>query len=231
MRWFPENISTYGADVDGVFWLIFWVVGVWFVAVEALLLYFLIRYRRRPGQPATYVRGERWRELAWLLVPAAVILALDLGIDAAGGPAWARIKQHSPDGGVEVQVTGKQFNWDVTYPGPDGRFDTADDKTIENELHVPAGENVHVLLRSRDVIHSFFLPHARLKQDVLPGREITAWFNATVPGQYELACAELCGFGHGGMRGFLTVHPPADYEEWLRRTWPDAAVAMVEEGR
>jgi cytochrome c oxidase subunit 2 len=223
LGWFPHSISTYGADVDGVFATIYYVVGFWFVLTEAVLLYFVLRYRRRAGRPATYVRGTAWHELAWLLVPAAIVLMLDLGIDAVGAPVWARVKERTPAGGVEVQVTARQFNWDVVYPGPDGRFDTADDLKLENQLHVPAGQNVHLILRSSDVIHSFFLPNVRLKQDVLPGRTIRAWFDATEPGEYEIACAELCGFGHYTMRGLLTVHTPEDYRQWVAAQWPGQA--------
>ncbi|MFQ5668264.1 MAG: cytochrome c oxidase subunit II [Candidatus Binatia bacterium] len=228
LRWFPENISTYGGDIDSVFFLIYCVVGFWFLLTEGALLFFIIRYRRRPGRGATYRRGERLTEVAWVLVPAAIVMVLDLGIEAAGGPAWAKIKERAPAGGVEVAVTAKQFNWEFTYPGPDGTFQTADDLTLENELHVPAGQNVHVSLRSTDVIHSFFLPHVRLKQDVLPGRTIRAWFNATKPGRYELACAELCGFGHYNMRAFLTVHAAGDCRRWLDEHWPPGVAAGAE---
>ena len=222
LRWFPENISTYGGDIDWMFSLVYYIVGFWFLLTEGVLLYCVVRYRRQPGRAATYVRGQRFSELAWVLVPAAIVLALDLGIDAAGGPAWARVKEHAPPGGLEVHTTGKQFNWEFTYPGPDGVFGTADDVTMDNELHVPAGQNVHLTLTSKDVIHSFFIPNVRLKQDVLPGRTIKAWFNATKPGRYEIACAELCGFGHYNMRAFLTVHEPADYQRWVETRWPPA---------
>ena len=225
LRWFPENISTFGGDIDGVFALIYYVVGFWFLLTEGVLFYFIFRYRRRAGQPARYVRGERLTELAWVLVPAVIVLVLDLGIDAAGGPAWARVKEQQPPGGVNVRATGKQFNWEFTYPGPDGQFDTPDDLTMDNELHVPVGQNVHVVLRSKDVIHSFFIPTVRLKQDVLPGRTIKAWFNATKTGTYEIACAELCGFGHYNMRGFLTVHTDDDYQRWVHEHWPAAVTA------
>lgn len=223
LRWFPENISTYGGNIDSVFALIYYIVGVWFLITEGALIYFIFRYRRRAGQAAEPVRGDRWTELAWVLVPAAVVLALDLGIDAASGEVWAHVKEQAPSGGVEVLVTGKQFNWNFTYPGPDGKFGTGDDVTLENELHVPAGQNVHLTLQSKDVIHSFFLPNVRLKQDVLPGRTIKGWFNATKTGRYEIACAELCGFGHYNMRGFLIVHDSEDYQRWARTQWPSLA--------
>lgn len=224
-RWFPQNISTFGGDIDGVFSLIYYIVGFWFLLTEGALIYFILRYRRRAGQPARYVRGDRWSELAWVLVPATIVLALDLGIDMVSGPVWARIKEHAPPGGVEVLVTAKQFNWNFTYPGPDGKLGTADDTTIENELHVPVGQNVHLTWQSKDVIHSFFIPNVRLKQDVLPGRTIRGWFNATTTGKYEIACAELCGFGHYNMRGFLIVHDADDYQRWTHEQWPSTAAA------
>ncbi|HUI26028.1 MAG TPA: cytochrome c oxidase subunit II [Candidatus Kryptonia bacterium] len=223
LSWFPENISTFGGDIDSVFSMIYYIVGFWFILTQCVLLYFLFRYRRRAGQRAVYNRGDRWSELAWVLIPVAIVLMLDLGIDVAGGPVWARIKEQQPAGGVEVLVTAKQFNWSFTYPGPDGKFGTDDDLAIENELHVPVGQNVHLTLQAKDVIHSFFIPNVRLKQDVLPGRTIKGWFNATKTGQFEIACAELCGFGHYNMRGFLVVHDPADYQKWVSEHWPSSA--------
>jgi cytochrome c oxidase subunit 2 len=215
MSWLPANISTFGGDIDRVFATIYYVVGAWFIAAELLLLWFVLRYRRRPGVRAAYVRGESWSQLAWVLVPAAVVFGLDLWLDGLGAPVWAKIKEHQPAGGVEVGVVGKQFNWAFKYPGADDKLGTADDFSMDNELHVPVGENVHFTLTSEDVLHSFFIPTVRLKQDVVPGRAIKGWFNATVPGRYELPCAELCGFGHYTMRGFLEVHTPDQYKQWV----------------
>ena len=116
-------------------------------------------------------------------------------------------------------AAGKQFNWEFTYPGPDGKLGTPDDLKLDNELHIPVGKVVHVNLTAKDVIHSFFLPHFRLKQDAVPGREIPVWFEATKPGEYEIPCAELCGFGHSGMNGKLYAHTPEEYEKWVRERW------------
>ena len=116
-------------------------------------------------------------------------------------------------------MTGKQFNWEVVYAGPDGKFDTADDRTFDNEIHVPVGKPVRLELRSKDVIHSFFLPNLRLKQDVVPGRVIDAWFEATKTGKYELPCAMLCGFGHSGMKGYLFVETPEAFDQWRSEQW------------
>jgi heme/copper-type cytochrome/quinol oxidase subunit 2 len=119
-----------------------------------------------------------------------------------------------------IRVTAKQFNWEIRYPGPDGQFDTADDKQVDNEVYVPIGKPIRVILKSRDVIHSFFLPNLRFKQDAVPGREITAWFQANKPGKYEIPCAELCGFGHSGMKGWLHALSTEDYQNWVHEQWP-----------
>jgi len=219
LRWLPENVSTYGADVDRIIALIWYNTVVWFVLTFGTIGLFLVLYRRRPGRPATYVKGERWREAVWVLVPVAVVLVIDLWLDFNGAPVWAKVKIERPPAALTIQVTGKQFNWEVVYPGPDGRFGTADDKVFLDELHVPANQPVRVVLRSKDVVHSFFLPNLRLKQDVIPGRDIEGWFQATKPGKYELPCAQLCGFGHSGMKAYLYVHPQDEYDRWVKEQW------------
>jgi cytochrome c oxidase subunit 2 len=221
LSWLPENISTYGGDIDSLLYQIYYITGVWFFLTYGVIIVFLIRYRRQEGQKAAYVRGDSLAQAGWLLVPLLIVLALDLWIDFQGSEVWGKVKVNVPSSNLQVGVTGKQFNWEITYPGPDGRLGTADDLEMENELHVPANKVVQVILRSKDVIHSFFLPNLRLKQDVMPGRTIKAWFEATKPGRYPLPCAELCGFGHSGMEGSLIVHSPDEYEKWVQKNWPN----------
>ncbi len=220
LDWFPKNISTYGGEIDYVFNLIYYIVGIGFLLGEAAIIYFLIRYRHREGRKAKFVSGETLSQASWILIPAMVILVLDLWIDFAGAKAYDKIKGEMPVSDAVVQVTGKQFNWIFTYPGPDGVFNTADDLTKENDLHVPVNKVIKVILKSEDVIHSFFVPVLRLKQDILPGRAIDAWFEATETGKYEIACAELCGFGHYTMRGLLYIHSKDEYSEWVAENWP-----------
>lgn len=222
LGWLPENVSTYGSDIDGVIALIYWVTLAWFFLTMGAFVAFLILYRRREGRRATYVQGDRLREAAWILVPLLIVLVLDLWIDFRGAPVWARVKEHIPPTELTIQVTAKQFNWELLYPGPDRTFGTADDVQLDNELHVPVNKPVHVVLKSKDVIHSFFVPTLRLKQDIVPGRAIDAWFEATKPGKYELPCAELCGFGHTGMKGWLYVHSPEEYRNWVKEQWPSS---------
>lgn len=221
LSWLPENVSTYGGDIDSLMYLIYYVTGAWFFLTYGAIIVFLIRYRRREGQKAAYVHGNNLAQASWILIPALVVLALDLWIDFHGSEVWAKIKVNAPSSDLQVGVTGKQFNWEIVYPGPDGELGTADDLQMENELHVPVNKTVRVVLKSKDVIHSFFLPNLRLKQDVMPGRTIEAWFEATKPGRYPLPCAELCGFGHSGMEGSLIVHSPDEYQKWVQENWPD----------
>jgi cytochrome c oxidase subunit II len=212
----PESLSTYSGDIDTVFYAIYYITGFVFILVTALLVWFLIRYRYQPGQRALYTHGSTALELTWTITPAAVFIILFL-ISQVG---WARIKIFAPPGDVEARLIAKQFSWTFQYPGPDGKLDTADDKSLDGDLHVPVNKVVRVHLQARDVIHSFFVPVLRIKQDAVPGREILTWFEATKTGRYEIPCAELCGPGHSGMKGWLTVHTAEDYQKWVQAQWP-----------
>ncbi len=218
LSWLPENVSTFGPKIDQLFYLIYYITGATFVLVNVLLIAFLVKYRHRDDdRRATYTHGNTTLEITWTIIPALILVVLAF----LSKTQWDAIKKNAPPGDVEVQVTAKQFNWEILYPGPDGKFGTADDFQVDNDLHVPVNKVVHVLLHSKDVIHSFFVPALRLKQDALPGREILVWFEATKPGQYEIPCAELCGFGHSGMKGLLTVDDAAGYDAWLKEHWPE----------
>jgi cytochrome c oxidase subunit 2 len=208
----PQNISTYGGDIDSMFHIIAWITIVVFFAVELLLVWFLFRYRAREGRKATYTHGNNRMEVAWTAGTAVIVVIL--GVMSRG--LWLDIKdpRRFPDAGLELIVTAKQFEWNVTYPGADGVLETADDFTVRNQLRVPADTNVRMTLRSEDVIHSFYVPELRLKQDVVPGMSIPAWFEATVPGQYVIGCAELCGIGHYSMDASFYVHTPEEWTQW-----------------
>ena len=225
LDWLPENISTYGAEIDSLFYLVYYITVVAFILIAAAMVVFLIVYREREGHRAKFIHGHTGLEIAWTSITAVAMLTLGL----MSKPLWTKIKEDVPPFDIQVQVTGKQFNWDVLYPGPDGEFGTQDDLTIENMAHVPVNKVVRVILTSEDVIHSFFVPVLRLKQDTLPGRKINAWFEATKPGTYEIPCAELCGFGHSGMLGYLIVHTDEDYQAWVQENWPAPQSAMESE--
>ncbi len=208
LSWLPENVSTYGGEIDSLFYVIYYIT----------LIVFLIKYQHREGRRATYTHGSNTLEVIWTIVPAVILVILAF----MRQDVWGKIKMRIPAGDVQIQVTSKQFNWDMVYPGPDKKFGTKDDLKLENELHVPVNKVVILTLKSADVILSFFVPNLRLKQDTLPGREIPAWFEAIKAGTYEIPCAELCGFGHSGMKGKLIVHTPADYAEWVKKQWPSS---------
>jgi cytochrome c oxidase subunit II len=210
LQWLPEDVSTYGREIDSLFYLIYYITAVAFILVTVLMIVFLIKYREQPGRRAVYSHGNTTLEIIWTVIPAAILIVLSF----MSVNTWAKIKRNPPATDFEIKVTAKQFNWDVSYPGPDGKLGTDDDVKFDNDVHVPVNKIVRVHLGSNDVIHSFFIPNMRFKQDAVPGRTILAWFEATKPGKYELPCAELCGFGHSGMKGWLHVHTAEDYKKW-----------------
>jgi cytochrome c oxidase subunit 2 len=209
--WMPHDISTYGPRIDFLFSLIFWITVVTWVLVTIAMISFMVLYRNKEGRKATYIDGSPTLEMFWTAATAAILVLLAV----LSRSTWADIKEHGPPGDVFYRVTAKQFNWEITYPGPDGKLGTADDVTRENDMHVPVNKVVRIQLASKDVIHSFFVPNMRLKQDAVPGRDIPVWFEATETGQYEIPCAELCGFGHSGMKGTLYVDSPQDYQKFI----------------
>ena len=209
--WLPENVSSYGHEIDWLFQLIYAITGITFILVTVALLAFVIIYRDRPGRRARYTHGNTTLEIVWTVVPALILVVLTF----LSVPAWSKIKMTMPATDVVIEVTAKQFNWQVRYPGPDGKFGTDDDKTFLDEMHVPIGKPIRINLKSQDVIHSFFVPQFRIKQDAVPGREIGVWFDVTKAGKYEWPCAELCGFGHSGMRGWVYAHSAEDYAKWV----------------
>jgi len=213
MQWLPENVSTFGDEIDSLFYFVYYLTGAVFILVMVILVWFLIFYRYREGRRAIYSHGNTTLEITWTVIPTIILFILSFWSAAT----WAKIKIKAPPSDFEVQVTGKQFNWEILYPGSDGQLGTKDDFKVDNEMHVPVNKVVRIRLTSKDVIHSFFLPNLRLKQDAVPGREILVWFEATKTGKYELPCAELCGFGHSGMVGWLYVDSPEDYEKWVKQ--------------
>jgi cytochrome c oxidase subunit II len=213
MDWgFPESVSTFGERIDALYGAIFITTAIAFVLVEALLIYFAIRYRHREGRRAEPIHGNTKLEIVWTVVPFVGVMFIAI----LSASVWLDIKSESriPAGALRIGIQARQFEWSVTYPGPDGQLNTQDDFNGLNQLHVPVGRPVQVSLTAEDVIHAFYLPQFRVKQDAVPGTTIQVWFEATQAGEYELGCAELCGLGHYRMRGMVTVHSAEDYEVW-----------------
>lgn len=210
--WFPTNASSYGGDVDRIFYVILYITGAVFLLVEGGLLVFLFKYRRREGRAATYIHGSNRAEIIWTTIPAVIVISLAFFSQRV----WTAVKDPDrfPKDAVPLAVHVKQFEWQMTMPGPDGKLGTDDDIFRKNELHVQVGRNYAVQLTSQDVIHSFFIPAFRLKQDVVPGMTIVAWFRPTRTGEYDLACAQLCGLGHYRMEAKVYVQSAADFARW-----------------
>jgi len=226
MQWIlPHGASSYAGDIDFLYYLIFAITGIAFVVVEVGVIWFLIKYRGRPDRRATYTHGNMTAEVIWTAVPAVTVIVLGI----MSGQVWNRIKGRDavPPDALPYRVTAKQFEWNVTHPGPDGLLDTPDDFTIRNEMHIPVGRPVQVHLAAEDVIHSFFVPAFRIKQDAVPGMHIRIWFAATETGAFELGCAELCGLGHYRMRAMVTVHEERDFQQWMAERAVERAAART----
>jgi cytochrome c oxidase subunit 2 len=177
------------------------------------------------------MHGSHTLEVVWSIIPAATLLFIAI----YQMTAWANHKMLRPvaDIGPDgekytaddvyqaplAEVTGRQFEWRIRYPGKDGVIGTDDDIHGVNDLHVPVNEEVVLSIKSQDVLHSFFLPNMRLKQDVVPGMKQHVWFKPNLEGTYDIVCAELCGWGHYKMRGRIVVESRAKYEQWLAEQW------------
>ena len=209
--WLPEAITTTAPAIDQLFYFVLWVTGIVFVLVQGTLLYFLFKYRKRPGVAAGYTHGNHLVEIIWTVIPAAILIALA----TYSQKVWSQVRGTPPPQDLEIEITAEQFAWNIRYTGPDGKLGTPDDVTTINQLHLPVQKSVLVHIKSKDVIHSFFVPQFRMKQDAVPGITGRIWLTATKTGNYEIACAELCGLGHYRMRGFLTIESPEAFKTWL----------------
>lgn len=216
LSWLPENISTFGPKIDAVIQTIYYIVGTWFVLTQIVLFAFIFRYRNKQGRKAAYEPGHGIKKLAWILIPLTLIVGFDLGIDVIQASVWHEVKIHLPKNPDQtIRISGKQFVWEFTHPGVDNKLDTPDDIKTQTDLYVPINKKILFELQAQDVLHSFWVPPLRLKQDAVPGRTIKGWFEATKTGKFEIACAELCGIGHGHMRGFLHILNETDYKKWV----------------
>ncbi len=215
LGWLPKDVSTFGPGIDSTFRFIVYVAGTFFLLAEAAIIFFLITSRRKEGGRASYIDGGSWRQLKWLLVPVFVIACFDVTIDAMAVPVWNSVKEDIPEGALTVKVWAVQFGWQFTYAGPDGKFGGPAEFSRANTLTVPTNTKIRLVITSKDVIHSFYVPAFRLKQDAVPGREIPAWFEVTEEGKYEIACSQLCGVSHYAMKGTIVAESPDKFQPWL----------------
>jgi cytochrome c oxidase subunit 2 len=209
--------STYAADIDFVILLIGWITGFWFVATEGMFFFLLWRFRYREGVPAQYITGKEKHLKRWIDYPHVAIMVMDIAIIVAAVNVWYNVKQVLPEeaDSERVRVVAQQWAWSFQHAGRDGVLGNEDDIYTVDELHVLKDKNYIYELEARDVMHSFSVPVWRLKQDAVPGRIITGWWNATMAGEFDLQCAEMCGIGHGIMGAKVYVHTAEEYEAWL----------------
>jgi cytochrome c oxidase subunit 2 len=208
--------SSFAKDIDFVFDLIFWVViAFWFVMVEVVFVWLILRFRKKDGVPAHYITGEKKSEKRWITIPHFFVLLCDVVIVFFAIRVWYDVKQAMPEPQQTVRVVAQQWAWSFVQPGPDGRLDTEDDIKTVADLHVMVDTVYHYKLVSRDVLHDFSIPAFRLKQDAIPGRVITGWFKPTKTGTFDIQCAEICGIGHGLMPGRIIVETPEQHAAWM----------------
>ncbi len=214
-KWVPA-LSSYAANVDFIFDLIFYIVIVfWFVLVQAVFLWLVVRYRKRDGVRAQYISGELAHEKKWISYPHYLVLLCDVVILVAAIRVWYIVKQDMPPTDETVRIVAQQWAWSFVHAGADGRLDTPDDIRTVDDLHLQVGKTYEFKLESRDVIHSFSVPVFRLKQDAIPGRVVTGWFKPIATGEHDIQCAEICGFGHALMPGRVVIETPEAHVAWV----------------
>jgi len=245
----PEASSPHGRRTDSLFWLVMAVITIAFLVTNALLFYFAFRYSYRKDHRATYYPENHKLELIWTVIPAVVMALLVF----TGWRAWRDIMSEAPSDAVVIEIVGKQFNWITRYPGVDNNklgnynykltdannevgLDLSDEASFDDftatEMHIPVGKPILLKIRARDVLHSVFIPHMRVKMDAVPGMPTRFWF---VPDKtteqmrnetgnqkfnYEIACTEVCGRGHFSMRMPLVVEDEESFKKWTSEQKP-----------
>ncbi|MEQ1833439.1 MAG: cytochrome C oxidase subunit II [Candidatus Eisenbacteria bacterium] len=224
------SASTFSGDIDGLVTLVSWLVGVWFFATQAMFFWLLWRFRARDGVKSQYITGKEPHLKRWINIPHALVLVCDVVIIIAAVRVWVKVKQTLPPPDDNIKVVGQQWTWTFQHGGSDGVLDTADDIWTSDTLHVEVNKTVQFQLESKDVLHSFFVPVFRLKQDAIPGRTITGWFQATQTGNFDILCAEICGIGHGIMGGRIAIESPEEHAAWVQAhtVVADAGTATID---
>lgn len=257
-KYLPESSSAHGGMIDSMFNITLFFTGLVFVITQVALFWFAFRYRHRKGQMAYYYPENNKLEMLWTIIPAIVLTVLVvMGINA-----WYKIMGPAPEDAMVVEVTGQQFSWLVRYPGKDAKLGQREfelisgentlginfedpnshDDVLPTEIHLPVNKPVLFKLGAKDVLHSFYLPHFRVKMDCVPGIPTQFWMTPTVTTaemreklndpnfDYVLACAELCGSAHWNMKLTVVVESEEDYNKWLAQQKPiyESFVNMAE---
>jgi len=213
---FPERASTIAGRVDALYFFLLAVSTFFSLLIAGLIVYYAVKYRRRsPDAVGTVVHGGIVLEIAWTVIPFIISMVIFVW-----GASVFFAMSRPPDETLNVYVVGKQWMW---------KFQHLDGEREINELHVPVGRAVKLIMTSEDVIHDVFVPAFRVKADVLPGRYTTIWFQPTRPGRYHLFCAEYCGTRHSGMIGEVVVMEPSEYQAWLSGGAAEGSLASAGE--
>ena len=207
--------STYAASIDNIILLIAVLTGFWLFAAEGVFFWLLWRFRAKPDVKTEYLTGNEKHIKRWITWPHALVLVCDVFIIIGAVQVWYNVKQRLPEADSTIRVIGQQWAWTFQHPGTDNELDTDDDIFTVDDLHVEVDRTYHFLLESRDVLHSFSIPVFRIKQDAIPGRTITGWFEPTQTGEHDLQCAEICGIGHGVMAARIHIEDPDEHAAWI----------------
>jgi cytochrome c oxidase subunit 2 len=245
-QWMPPDYSAHGPELDTLNAYVHWLMLILFVGWGLLFLFMLMRFRASKHPKAVYhgtrSHASKWAEIGVFAVECVLLFGISI-------PAWSRWTSRPTKAAkaMEIRIVGEQFAWNIHYPGPDGVFGRTDvnhvsssnplgidstdpaakdDIATLNQLHLMVNRPVVIRLTSKDVIHSFFLPYMRVKQDATPGMEVPVHFTpvkASGAETWEIACAQLCGLGHYRMKGQFQVHTAQDFAKWMSEQQPVAA--------
>jgi cytochrome c oxidase subunit 2 len=214
---YVPGASTFASDIDGLISLVATLVCFWGVLAEMLLIGLVIAYREKPGVKAEYITGDEKHQKSWIAIPHYMVLVCDVLVIIGAVRVWYHVKQELPVADETVKIVSQQWAWSFVHAGPDKQLDTADDIATVDDLHVQVGKVYHFKLEARDVLHSFSVPAFRLKQDAIPGRIITGWFEPIRTGTYDIQCTQICGIGHGLMPGRVVVESAGEHTAWMAK--------------
>lgn len=213
---FPERASTIASRVDALYFFLVAIAVFFSLLIAGLIVFFAVKYHRRsPDSVGANIHGGLWLEITWTVIPLMITMVIFVW-----GASVFFAMSSPPDETFNIYVVSKQWMW--TFQHLDGHREI-------NELHVPVGRPVKLIMTSEDVIHDLFVPAFRVKADVLPGRYTQIWFQPTTPGRYHLFCAEYCGTRHSGMTGQVVVMEPSEYQAWLTGGAPEGSLASAGE--
>jgi cytochrome c oxidase subunit 2 len=207
--------STYAAEIDRLILGVGFLVVVWLFAAEGIFFWLIWKFRAKEGQKSQYLTGKERHVKRWITIPHALVLFCDIFIVWGSVMVWYNVKQRLPEADTTIRVIGQQWAWTFQHPGADNELDTPDDIFTVDDLHVEVDKVYHFKLESRDVLHSFSVPVFRLKQDAIPGRSITGWFEPTTTGEYLVQCVEICGIGHGVMAARIHIEDANQHAAWM----------------